>query len=211
MILGPMPEGSEAEPSTSNGLWSLLPSFDPSTDDVREYVGKVKFLEGICPKKDKSMLAPRLAMLCKGTAWSQVRNVKAELLTDSENGVKHLLAALATWEESSELKTFELFEKAIYKVTQKSDETTASFVNRLAVAFEEVGEVTLKDVRAFILLRQCALSNEDKKKILTMTSGVLEIQLVEQAMRSLSTKVLTSAGRRSIPQTMWKRKWLSQI
>jgi hypothetical protein len=43
-------------------------SFDPATDDPREYVDKVKFIHSICPAKDKPMLAPRLVMLMKGTA-----------------------------------------------------------------------------------------------------------------------------------------------
>ena len=190
-----MTESSSSDGPNSNGLWSLLPTFDPAVDEIREYVGKAQFLAGICPKKDKPMLAPRLAMGCKGTAWSQVKQIKSELLVDPDNGVKHLLSALASWEESAELKTFELFEKALYKVTQKQDETTASFVNRLAVAFDEVGETTtLKEVKAFILLRQSALNNEDKKKVLAMTSGVMEFSGIEQAMRNLSTKVLTSQG-----------------
>ena len=99
----------------SSGIWSMLPSFDPSTDNAREYLAKVKFLDGICPKKDRPMLAPRLAMLCKGTAWHQVRALSPELLTDPTNGIKHYLAALESWEESTELRTFELFDRAIYK------------------------------------------------------------------------------------------------
>ena len=178
-----------------SGIWSLLPSFDPSTDNAREYLAKVKFLDGICPKKDRPMLAPRLAMLCKGTAWHQVRALAPELLTDPTNGIKHFLAALESWEESSELRSFELFERAIYKTVQKSDETTQSYVNRLMVAFDEVGpDTTLKSVIAFILLKQSNLNHEDKKKVLTMTNGVLEKTAIEGAMRSLSTNVLTGSS-----------------
>lgn len=179
----------------NGGVWNLLPSFDPSVDNAREYLAKVKFIDGICPKKDRPMLAPRLAMQCKGTAWHQVRSLSPELLTDQTNGVKHFLAALQSWEESAELRTFELFERAIYKTVQKADESTQSYVNRLRVAFDEVGhDTTLKSVIAFVLLKQSSLSNEDKKKVLTMTSGVLETTAVEGAMRSLSTSVLNTAG-----------------
>ena len=121
------------------GFWSLLPSFDPAQDNVREYVEKVKFLAAICPDRDKGMLAPRLAMLCKGTAWGQVKAISPEKLTDKDNGVNNLLAALSSWEESAEMKTYEVFEKAIYKTTQKADESTTSFVNRLQVAMDELG------------------------------------------------------------------------
>ena len=131
-------------------------------------------------------------MLCRGTAWHQVRGVKPELLMDPENGINHFLQALATWEESSELKTFELFERALHKTVQKADESTASFVNRLMVSFDDVGgETTLKSVKAFVLLKQSNLNSEDKKKILTMTNGVMDVELVSNAMRSLSTKVLS--------------------
>ena len=63
------------------------------------------------------------------------------------------------------------------------------------VAFDEVGpDTTLKSVVAFILLKQSNLSHEDKKKVLTMTNGVLEKTAIEGAMRSLSTTVLTGSS-----------------
>ena len=44
------------------------------------------------------------------------------------------------------------------------------------------------------MLRQSGLSAEDKKKILMMTNGQLELSKVDQAMRSLSTCVLLGPG-----------------
>ena len=189
--------GSEAAGTEdkSNAIWNLLPTFDPGQDDVKEYIAKVRFISGVCPKKDRPMLAPRLAMLCRGTAYHQVRNLKPELLTHPENGIKTFLQALSAWEESAELKTFELFEKAIYRTTQKHDESIQSFVNRLDVAFEEVGQdTTLKSVIAFVLLKQSSLTHEDKKKILTMTNGMFDNDAIANAMRSLSTSVLSGPG-----------------
>jgi len=165
-------------------------TFDPAVDDPREYVHKVKFLRAICPAKDKGMLAPRLAMLMKGTAWAQIKGSEAALLSDPEKGVDVLLASVATWEENSELQTYDKFERALYKVIQRNDETTLSYVNRLNVAFTELGKVDIADMRAFILLRQSALLAEDKKKVITLTGGELTAKKVEGAMRSLSTKVL---------------------
>ena len=52
---------SSDEPKSS--LWGLLPSFDPSEDDAKEYADKVKFLWGVCPQRDRGMLAPRLSPL----------------------------------------------------------------------------------------------------------------------------------------------------
>ena len=74
------PEGSEGfgspvgaamstaadDPGEGKGqhIWSLLPRFDPSTGSAREYIEKVKFIDGVCPKKDRSMLATRLDWQC---------------------------------------------------------------------------------------------------------------------------------------------------
>ena len=132
-----MPEGeggaTGSEEKVGNNLWNLLPSFDPSQDNAKEYTDKVKFTWGICPVKDRPMLAPRLALLCRGTAWSQVKALDPSKLTEPE-GYKVLLKALAAWEESSELQTYELFERAVYRTMQKPDETAMSYVNRITVA-----------------------------------------------------------------------------
>ena len=178
-----------------SGLWSQLPSFDPSIDDIREFSQKAKFLHGVFPEKDKPNLAPRLAMMCKGTAWSQVRQLDPSKLTDKDGGVDYLLSALAGWEETAELKTFELYEKALYRVVQKNDEATHSYTLRLQAAFHDLPEkVTVQDMQTFILLRQSNLSNEDKKRVLAMTGGLLEKKVVENAMRTLSTKVLLGSN-----------------
>jgi len=190
-----MSEGSSEDKTAAAGLWSQLPSFDPSVDDIREFTQKVRFLHGVFPAKDKGNLAPRLAMMCRGTAWSQVRQLDPTKLTDPDAGVNYLLDALSMWEETSELKTFELFEKALYKVVQKNDEANHSYALRLQAAFNDLGDkVSVKDMQAFVLLRQSGLTNEDKKRVLSMTQGKLDIKEVEKAMRSLSTRVLFSSG-----------------
>ena len=107
---------SSSAPSSSeekSHLWTILPSFDPQSDDPREYGDKVRFLASICPKKDLPMLAPRLAMLTKGTAWHQVKNLDATKLMEPETGVKTLLKAISTWEEAEELQVYEKFERAL--------------------------------------------------------------------------------------------------
>eukprot|EP00435_Cladocopium_sp_Y103_P015009 s850_g3.t1 len=195
------PKMSSSSEDKGQGIWSLLPSFDPAQDNVREYIEKVKFLEAICPDKDKGMLAPRLAMLCRGIAWGQVKAISPEKLTDKETGVQTLLAALASWEETSEMKTYELFEKAIYKTTQKSDESATSFVNRLQVAMDELGKVTVKEFHAFLLLRQSSLTAEDKKRVLTMTGGAMETTKVEQSMRTLATTILSTEPKKKVYPT----------
>ena len=52
------------------------------------------------PEKDKPNLAPRLAMLRKGTAWPQVRQL--DPTTKADSGVEYLLKGLSIWEDMSE-------------------------------------------------------------------------------------------------------------
>ena len=54
---------------------------------------KCRFLHGVFPEKDRPNLAPKLAMMCEGTAWSQVRNLDPSKLLDGANGVNYLLEA----------------------------------------------------------------------------------------------------------------------
>ena len=129
------------------------------------------------------MLAPRLAMLLKGTAWAQIKSMDTEKLTDPDQGIKILLESIATWEEAVEMQVYDRFEKALYRTTQRSDEVTQSYVNRMAVAFHELGNMTVKDIRAFILLRQSSLTVEDKKRVLSMVDSPLTPEAVERAMR----------------------------
>ena len=174
-----------AEVSEDKGshIWTLLPTFDPAVDNVKEYIEKVKFIDNICSKKDRPMLAPRLAML-----WHRLGTG----LVDPINGVKHLLQALSTWEESSEMRTYEQFERAIYKTVQKQDESSMSYVNRLQVAMDELGAKSIKEFHAFLLLRQSALHPEGKKTILAMTNGEMDTAKVSAAMRTLATSILST-------------------
>ena len=83
-----------------------------------------------------------------------MKNLDSAQLVDPVNGVKNLLAALPTWEESTEMKTYEQFERAICKTVQKSDESSMSFVNRLQVVMDELGAKSVKEFHAFLLFCQ---------------------------------------------------------
>ena len=70
-----------------------------------------------------------------------------------------------------------------------------SYALRMQAAFNDLGDkATIKEMQAFVLLRQSCLSNEDKKTVLSMSNGKLEVHQIEQAMRTLSTRVLLGAG-----------------
>ena len=178
----------------TNSIWSILPSFDPAVDDPKEYSDKVKFLANICPARDKSMLAPRLAMLLKGTAWAQMTKVDASKLSDPEQGVQILLQVISQWEEAEEMQKYERFERAIYRISQKPDESNVSYVNRIQVAFKDIESVQVAEVQAFVLLRQSTLGLEDKKRVLSMTGGELTLRKVDNAMRQLAPRILVGNG-----------------
>lgn len=185
---------SSAGDEKSGHIWSVLPSFDPTIDDPREYADKVRFLHSICPTKDKPTLAPRLALLMKGTAWAQVKSLDGSTLSDPEGGVKLLLGTVASWEDSAELQTYEKFERALYRVMQKQDESVFSYVNRMNVAFAEIPSVSIQEIKAFIMLRQSYLNAEDKKRVLSMTGSELQSKKVEDAMRQLAPKILVGSS-----------------
>ena len=104
------------------------------------------------------------------------------------------MSTVAAWEDSAELQTYERFEKALYRVTQKQDETVFSFVNRMNVAFSEIAHVSIQEIKAFIMLRQSFLNAEDKKRVLAMTGGEMQSKKVEDAMRQLAPKILVGSS-----------------
>ena len=53
-----MSAAAEISEDKGSHIWTLLPTFDPATDNVKEYIEKVKFTDNIFPKKDRPMLAP---------------------------------------------------------------------------------------------------------------------------------------------------------
>eukprot|EP00913_Durusdinium_trenchii_P007300 g6862.t1 len=135
-----------------------------------------------------------LALLMKGTAWAQVKSLDGSKLSDPEGGVKLLLGAVASWEDSAELQTYDKFERALYRVMQKQDESLFSYVNRMNVAFAEIPSVSIQEIKAFIMLRQSYLNAEDKKRVLSMTGGELQAKKVEDAMRQLAPKILVGSS-----------------
>ncbi|CAE7448719.1 GIP, partial [Symbiodinium sp. CCMP2592] len=185
-----------AESSSSFQLpWQAIPRFIPGTTDVTEYSKKLQFLAAMWPKEHLSLLAPRAALMCEGTAFKKVASLDAEKLkANDETGVKLLVSTLGgSWGKTDLEKKYDSFEKAIYGTTQKADETNDSYLARHDVHFEELlaGGVTLKEIRAYILLRQSQLSSDDRKRIVVEMGGTLEYGKVSQAIRLLGSRFFT--------------------
>ncbi|CAE7571351.1 GIP, partial [Symbiodinium necroappetens] len=155
--------------------WTAIPRFIPGTTDVTEYAKKLQFLAAMWPKESIALLAPRAALLCEGTAFKKVSSLPADKLKSSDDsGVRLLVTTLGgAWGRSEVELKYDVFEKAIFGTIQKSDESNDSYLARHDVHFEELlaQGVSFEEIRAYILLRQSALSAEDRKKIVVEMSG----------------------------------------
>ncbi|CAE7231149.1 GIP [Symbiodinium sp. CCMP2592] len=182
-------------PAESGGFqlpWTAIPRFSPGVTDVTEYSGKLQLLAAMWPQEHLHLLAPRAALLCKGTAFKKVSKIPADKLKSSdESGVKLLVATLGgSWGKTALEEKYDTFEKAIYSTSQKADETNDSYLARHDVHFEELlaqGSTT-EEVRAYVLLRQSQLSAEDRKKIVVEMGGKLEYSKVVSAIRLLGSR-----------------------
>ena len=185
--------GSQSLGNSASFLpWHLIPSFDPGETDLSEYARRLEFLAGIWPTEHLHHLAPRAAMLCKGSAFQKLLRVSPEKLkVNSQDGVKLIVTTLGgVWGKTTLETKYEKFEKALYGISQRSDESNDSYLARHEILFEDVISqgATLTDMRAYVLLRNSSLSAEDKKRVLVESKGDLKYDTVTSAIRMLGAK-----------------------
>jgi len=184
---------SSTGPSTASHLpWHLIPSFEPGETDLTEYTRRLEFLAGIWPVEHLNQLAPRAALQCKGSAFQKVVRIQPDKLKVNElSGVQLLVSTLGgVWGKTTLEDKYEKFERAIYGLSQRSDESNESYMARHEIVFEDMISqgASLSDVRAYILLRNSALSAEDKKRVVIEAKGNLKYESVTQAIRMLGAK-----------------------
>ena len=75
-------------------LTSLVPSFDPTQDDLDQYVQKLEILCEIWPANKLSELATRLILNAKGAAFQKLQLKRKEVITGSTKGIKQLVEIL---------------------------------------------------------------------------------------------------------------------
>lgn len=191
---------NEAEAAGSSGSggsfppaalpWHQIPKFEPGVTDLRVYSNKLSFLKDIWPAEHIHHLGPRAALLVEGAAFQSVSRLKAEKLKDKD-GVKHLVEALGgIWGRLAEEDRYDLFERALYGIQQKGDESNDSYINRHSNAFEDMlgKDVKMKEVQAYVLLRQSTLSSDDRKRIILESGGKLDFDDAKKNMRLLGSK-----------------------
>ena len=186
------PAGASDESTITSQLNSLVPTFDPSTDDVNIWTGKVELILSAWPKNRVAELATRLILGCKGSVFLKLQQQREAICVNDPKGIKKLVEIVGgSWGQIPLERKYELAEKALYKCIQKGDETSDSYLTRCDVVWSELMARNMKisELQAYIMLRGSRLSTEDKKRVLidsgADTGGTLEMSRVTAAVRML--------------------------
>ena len=192
-----METGSGATASESGGfvpnqLAILVPTFDPSKDDVQVFSQKVNLLLNAWPEGKYTELATRLILGCTGSAFNKLQIHQAEITKNEKKSIQKLVELLGgQWGQINLERRYEYAERALFRCVQKPDETADSYLARADVMWSELlaKGIALKDIQAYITLRGSQLSPDDKKRVLldadAASSGQLSIEKVSSAIKML--------------------------
>ena len=94
-----MPEASDGAEGTSstlvpNQLANLVPSFDPSKDDLTDYTKKVQLLMNMWPEGKWTELATRLILGCTGSAFQKLQLKSAEITVNEKKSIQQIIELL---------------------------------------------------------------------------------------------------------------------
>ena len=175
-----------------NQLAMLVPSFDPSKDDLKIYTQKVQLLTTAWPENRYGELATRLILGCSGSAFQKLQLKQSELTKNEKKSVLRIVEILGgTWGQIDLERKYECAEKALYNCVQKQDESNDSYLARADILWTEMlaKEIKLEELQSYITLRGSGLSSEDKKRVIleshTSGSSSLTMKKVSEAIRML--------------------------
>lgn len=176
----------------SNQLASLVPSFDPSKDDVQDYSKKVQLLMKMWPDNRWTELATRLILNTSGSAFQKLQLMGDDITKNERKSIQTIIEVLGgQWGQIPLEKKYEAAEKALFKCAQRQDESNDSYLARADVLWQELlnKKMQLDELKAYIILRGSNLSMEDKKRVLVETSatesGALTMAKVNSSVRML--------------------------
>ena len=183
--------GSEGG-SVPNQLATLVPSFDPSKDDLEQYTQKVELLCEVWPSTKYNELVTRLILQCTGTAFQKLSLHRKDLMNNEKKSIQHLVQLLGGhWGKIGLETKYESAERALFRCQQRPDETNDSFLARADVYWSDLLSkgMDLSELQAYIVLRGSLLSGDDKKKVLiecnAAETGKLTLEKVTQSVRML--------------------------
>ena len=187
-----MSEPSESSGNAPNQLAILVPSFDPSRNDLQVYSQKVMLLLEAWPPNKYLELATRLILNCSGSAFKKPQLHQAELTQKDKESIQRIIELLGGhWGLIDLEQRYEYAERALYKCAQKSDESADSYLARADIMWTELNskKLQLSDLQAYVTLRGSVLSAEDKKRVLldadAANNGQLTVSKVSAAIRML--------------------------
>ena len=178
----------------SNQLATLVPTFDPSKDDLEQYVQKIEMLADIWPADKLNELGTRLILNATGPAFQKLQLQRKSILTNDKEGIQKLVTILGgQWGKVSLERKYDVVEKALFRCIQRSDESNDSYLARTDIYWSELAakKTSLTELQAYIVLRGSLLSQDDKKRVIlesdASTSGDLEVDKVCQSIRMLGS------------------------
>ena len=98
-----------------NQLAMLVPSFDPSKDDIEDYTTKVELLLEAWPSDKYMELATRLILNTSGTAFKKLQLHRTDLLKGTRSSIEKLVSILGgQWGRVNVEKRYEIAEKPCF-------------------------------------------------------------------------------------------------
>ena len=192
MATTPTAGSSETGSTVTTQLALLVPSFDPSKDDLLIYQQKVEMLTATWPEGKLIELATRLVLNTTGTAFQKLQLNQSSILVNDKSGIKKIIELLGgAWGQIPLERKFEAAERAIFRCQQKNDEANDSYLARADVLWQELLNkgTKLEELQAYVILRGSLLSSDDKKRVIidsdTSGSGTLQVSKVQAAVRML--------------------------
>ena len=108
--------GEDGQGNISHQLASLVPSFDPSKDDVQVYQQKVKMVLQVWPQNNISELVTRLILSTTGSAFAKLQLHHTELCLKDAKSVHKLIEHLGGhWGQIGLERRFSDAELALYQ------------------------------------------------------------------------------------------------
>ena len=176
-----------------NHLASLVPTFDPSKDELQTYQQKLELVHGAWPKDRLTEFLTRVILNCQGTAFQKLQLHHEEIINlGGEKGLKRVVELLGgQWGKIPLERQYEDAERAIFQTVQHSDESNDSYLARADVFWSRfrARKMSMDDLQAYVLLRGSQLTPEEKKKVVldsdSSLDGKLTIAKVGEAVRLL--------------------------
>lgn len=161
-------------------------------DDLQVYSQKVRLLLETWPEGKYTELATRLVLNCAGSAFLKLQLHQQEIMVNEKKSIRKIIEILGGhWGQISLEKRHAYAERALYRCTQKAEDTADSYLARADIMWTELNSRDLKlaDLQAYETLHGSALSAEDTKKVLVDSDaagkGDLSITKVSSAIRLL--------------------------